>query len=318
MRSREQTDDPFVNLSDLTEIELLILQRMREFTHRRSSQHVSRHRLRLRRVSATGSRAIAWRPSTGRSRRITNFSPLIVRDFDQPSTAGVMAVADVSPSTRCGVAGAPDRRGGRPGDRHDRHLGGVLSGYVRLDHVRRRLQASRSRAAAHRQEPGDSLPRRLPAQPRAPGRADADEPSSARIAGYIRKPSLVPVISDFLFDDAKDVIAELTPCSTPSHDVILVLIDSAFAFEMPPVSPGWVEAFDVETGRSRVMSRATLRGLAGRAREWQDDVQQMAKDAGHRRAAPGSRRDRERRLAERVRRRTALAENMKAVTEGLT
>ena len=31
MRSREQTDDPFVHLSDLTEIELLILRRMREF-----------------------------------------------------------------------------------------------------------------------------------------------------------------------------------------------------------------------------------------------------------------------------------------------
>jgi hypothetical protein len=46
------------------------------------------------------------------------------------------------------------------------------------------------------------------------------------------------------------------------------------------VSAGWVEAFDVETGRSRVMSRGTLRALAGRAREWQDNVQQTAKHAG--------------------------------------
>ena len=57
------------------------------------------------------------------------------------------------------------------------------------------------------------------------------------------------------------------------------MIDSAFAFEMPPVSSGWVEAFDVETGRSRVVSRGTLRALARRARAWQDDVQRMAKDA---------------------------------------
>jgi hypothetical protein len=58
-----------------------------------------------------------------------------------------------------------------------------------------------------------------------------------------------------------------------------VLIDSAFAFEMPRVSSGWVEAFDVETGRSRVMSRRTFRALADRARTWQGDVQRMAKDA---------------------------------------
>jgi hypothetical protein len=63
------------------------------------------------------------------------------------------------------------------------------------------------------------------------------------------------------------------------HDVVLVLIDSAFAFQMPPVSAGWVEAFDVETGRARVLSRRTLRALAGRAREWQDEVRQVAKDA---------------------------------------
>ena len=50
-----------------------------------------------------------------------------------------------------------------------------------------------------------------------------------------------------------------------SHDVFLILIDAAFAFEVPKVSAGWVEAFDVETGRSRVMSRGALAadGAAG-------------------------------------------------------
>ena len=32
MRTREQDVEPFVNLSELTEIELLIMRRMREFT----------------------------------------------------------------------------------------------------------------------------------------------------------------------------------------------------------------------------------------------------------------------------------------------
>ena len=48
-----------------------------------------------------------------------------------------------------------------------------------------------------------------------------------------------------------------------NHDAFLVMIDSAFAFEMPPVSSGWIEAFDVETSTTRVMSRGALRRLAG-------------------------------------------------------
>jgi hypothetical protein len=58
------------------------------------------------------------------------------------------------------------------------------------------------------------------------------------------------------------------------------VIDAAFAFELPRVSAGWIEAFDVETGRSRVMSRAALARVARRVREWQDDVERQAKGAG--------------------------------------
>jgi hypothetical protein len=57
-----------------------------------------------------------------------------------------------------------------------------------------------------------------------------------------------------------------------------VLIDSAFAFDLPPVSAGWIEAFDVETGRSKVMSRKALRTLSARTRTWQDEVAQLAKE----------------------------------------
>ena len=84
------------------------------------------------------------------------------------------------------------------------------------------------------------------------------------------------MISDFLFDNAKTVIEELTQLNS-THDVVLVVIDSAFAYEMPSVSSGWVEAFDVETGRSRVLSRRIMRALGTRARAWQDEVHQMAK-----------------------------------------
>ena len=56
------------------------------------------------------------------------------------------------------------------------------------------------------------------------------------------------------------------------HDVFLGIVDAAFAFELPGVSAGWIEAFDVESGRSRVMSRRELRrwparpAVAGRGR----------------------------------------------------
>jgi hypothetical protein len=59
-----------------------------------------------------------------------------------------------------------------------------------------------------------------------------------------------------------------------------VLIDSAFAFDLPPVSAGWIEAFDVETGQARVMSRGSLRALSAKTRAWQDDVTRMAKSHG--------------------------------------
>jgi hypothetical protein len=63
-----------------------------------------------------------------------------------------------------------------------------------------------------------------------------------------------------------------------THDVFIVLIDSAFAFELPKVSAGWIETFDVETGKAQVLSRHALGALSRRTRAWQDDVAKMAKD----------------------------------------
>jgi hypothetical protein len=48
------------------------------------------------------------------------------------------------------------------------------------------------------------------------------------------------------------------------HDVFLLMADVRFAYEMPSLSDGWVEAFDVETGRTRVLSRRELSKLATR------------------------------------------------------
>jgi uncharacterized protein (DUF58 family) len=99
-------DAPYLSLADITEIELLILKRMREATigEHRSTAHGAGFDFQGLRDWEPGDRfsSIDWPQST-----ITNFSPLLVREFEQPSTALVTAIADVSRSTRCGADSTP-------------------------------------------------------------------------------------------------------------------------------------------------------------------------------------------------------------------
>lgn len=271
-----QETEPLVNLSELEEIELLILKRMREFT-------MGEHRNRFHgpgfdfvglREWQPGDRlnAIDWPNST-----LTNFSPLMVRDFEQPSTATVVAVADRSLSTRCGVDGVPIAAA------IARAIGTIgmsavffqdTFGLITVDAGFRDLAAVRPRVGkgqvmhcldAYQHERG-AVPLR---------QADS---LSMTLGGFLRRTSLVPVISDFLFDNPDEIISELALVNS-THDLFLVLIDSAPAFALPPVSAGWIRAFDVETGRSRVFSRGALRALADRTRAWQDRVEKTAKAA---------------------------------------
>ena len=112
---------------------------------------------------------------------------------------------------------------------------------------------------------------------------------TASIEGHLRKTSLVPVISDFLFADAQRVLNELSLLNG-MHDVFLMMADVRFAYELPPASAGWIETFDVETGSTRVVSRRELARLASRVEQWQEQV--MAHGAGrgsrHRARRPGS------------------------------
>jgi hypothetical protein len=100
---------------------------------------------------------------------------------------------------------------------------------------------------------------------------------AATLGGYVRSRAMLPVVSDFLFDDAAQVMGELALLNG-THDVFLVLIDSSFAFELPRVSSGWIDTVDVETGRTRTMSRAALAELAERVRDAQREVVRTAKD----------------------------------------
>ena len=283
--TKDHEKTPFVNLGDITEVELLILKRMKEFTMGEHSSlfYGSGFDFVGLRDWQSGDRfsSIDWPQST-----LTNFSPLIVREYEQPTTAAVVAVADASLSTRCGIDGVPiaaaiaralatfgmsavffqDMFGlltftptppRRAKDPVSWHLEAVRP-RIGKNHVIHCLDAYQFQQGLQEVKQSDSI--------------------SRSIAGFMRKTSLVPVISDFLFDRPGDVIAELAHLNS-THDVFLVLIDASFAFDLPKVSAGWIDAFDVETGRTRVMSRKALQGLAGRVREWQAGVERQAKAA---------------------------------------
>jgi uncharacterized protein (DUF58 family) len=276
---------PLVNLSEITEVELLILKRMREFTmgEHRSLFHGSGFDFVGLREWEAGDRfsSIDWPQST-----LTNFSPLIVREFEQPSTAGVVVVADGSLSTRCGIDGVPIAAA------IARAIATIgMSAVFFQDmfglltftpNVAPKPDAGPWRLAAIRPRIGKGqVIHCLDAYQFDRGLQEVRDSGgiSRSIAGFMRKASLVPVISDFLFDAPRPILQELARLNS-SHDVFIVLIDAAFAFEMPKVSSGWIEAFDVETGKSRVMSRGALGRVASRVRDWQNGVEQAAKDAG--------------------------------------
>jgi uncharacterized protein (DUF58 family) len=269
-------DSELISLSDVTEIELLILRRMRDVTigDHRSLAHGSGFDFVGLRDWQAGDRfsTIDWAQSS-----LTNFSPLIVREFEQPSTASVVVVADASLSTRCGVNGVPIAAA------IARTIATIgmsavffqdLFGLLTFDPTHRQLNAVRPRIGKKQ------VIHCLDAYQHGRGLQEVRDTGSlsTTLASFMRKTALVPFVSDFLIDDARGVLRELSLLSS-THDVFVVLVDAAFAFELPPLSAGWIEAVDVETGRSRLMSRRALARMADRVRRWQDEVAAMAKDA---------------------------------------
>jgi uncharacterized protein (DUF58 family) len=262
-----------VSLADITEIELIILRRMREVTlgdHRSHSQGPGFDYVGTRDWQA-GDRfsSIDWAQSS-----INDFSPLVVREFAQPSTATVIAVADRSLSTRCGAGGASiaavsARAIATIG------LSAVffqdLFGLMTFDTGMTDINVVRPRIGKNQ------VIHCLDAYEHERGLQDVKyvESLSTTIASFARRTSLIPFISDFLVDDPRSVLRELSLLGS-SHDAFVVLLDAAFAYELPRLSAGWIEIHDVETGRSRVVSRTEAARMSERVRAWQDDVVRMA------------------------------------------
>jgi len=266
-----------VDFADITEIELRVLRRMKEYTlgdHGSVFHGTGVDFVGLRDWQA-GDRlsSIDWPQST-----LTNFNPMVIREYEQPGTAPIVVVADQSPSTRCGALGIPIAAGVA---RATATIGlsavyfQDMFGLIVFDRGFSSMSAIRPRVGrSHVIHCLDAYQGRVGMEDVKTGQRIA-----TTIGGHLRRTTLVPVISDFLFEDAPERIRELAELSSV-HDVFLVMIDSAFAFEFPDVSAGWVNGFDIETGETRVMSRKEIRGLAARVRAWQDDLERQAHDAG--------------------------------------
>ena len=265
-----------VNLQEIAEIELFILRRMKEYT---LGDHASVFK--GSGFNFVGSRD--WQPGDRMSHidwaqsSMTNFSPLVTREFEQDSTATVLAVADASMSTRCGVAGVPIAAA------IARSIAAVgLSavffqdqfGLITFDDRFRQLAAVRPRIGKPHVIYCLDLYQQLKDRDAEAGHGDV----TATIEGHLRKTSLVPVISDFLFADAPRILNELSLLNG-MHDVFLMMADVRFAYELPPASAGWIETFDIETGSTRIVSRRELARLASRVEEWQEQVMRLARDA---------------------------------------
>ncbi len=265
-----------INLQDIAEIELFILRRMREYTlgDHASVFKGSGFNFVGVRDWEPGDRmaSIDWAQSS-----LNNFSPMITREFEQDSNAAIVAVADASASTRCGIDGdliattiarAVAAAGLSALFVQDRF------GLVTFDDRFEQVSAVRPRIGRSHLLYCLDLYR----QPRAAESHAGSRDVIVAIESQVRKAALVPVISDFLLPDIERILTELSKLNAV-HDVFLLMADARFAYELPEVSDGWVEVFDVESGRARVLSRREVGRLAHRTSAWQDEVMRLAKDA---------------------------------------
>lgn len=269
--------DALVSIADIGEIELFIRKRMKELT---LGDHASVFKgpgfdFVGVRDWEPGDRlsSVDWAQSS-----LNNFSPLVIREFEQDSSATVVAVADASLSTRCGVGGAVIASA------IARALATIgLSatlfqdafGVITFDEGFRPLGSARPRIGR---------PHVLYCLDLYQRRVQTDHPAGAGdlaavVSAHLRRAALVPVISDFLFTSAPDVLPQLVQLNAV-HDVFVVVADARFAYQLPAMADGWIQAFDVETGATRILSRRELTELARRVDAWQDEMVTRIRAAG--------------------------------------
>ena len=215
--------------------------------------------------------AVDWAQSS-----LTNFSPLLTRRFERDSSATIVALADESASALCGAHGVSIQVV------ICRCLAAVglaaaffqdSFGFIGFDADFRAASSARPRIGKAHAQHCVELYRERAAHPAEP--VDV----LAVIGGFARRAGMLVVVSDFLLHACDAVLAKLERLSA-THDVLLLMVDAGFAYELPGTTAGWIEVYDVESGDVRVLSRRELGELRRRVGEWQRELDARARSRG--------------------------------------
>lgn len=213
---------------------------------------------------------IDWARST-----LTGFSPLQVHEHTAERSLDIIVCADASLSTRCGG-------------------NGVTVAYI----IARTLTILGASAILFNDRVGlitfgaDENKEVLPRQNRDhlfyllseyslvySSRLEERPKLNDILASFVQQPSLIVVVSDFMFRGVLEEIQELA-YFLDSHDVMLVVIDNSFAFDVHINSAAWVLGEDVESGERITASLSKLQDFKQDVVEFQESVISAARALG--------------------------------------
>jgi len=265
-----------INLGEIKEIDIVVLRRLQELIggdHKSFFKGDGFDLVGLRdwqpgdKISS-----IDWPQST-----MNNFNPLVVMEFEEDKNGTILIVTDASLSMGCGIDGFSSRN---IVSRAIATIGlsGVffqdLTGLFIFDHkynhvhIRPRMGKNNIISCiSHYLNPSFS------------GSALNPLNMTQKILGCLRRPAMIPVISDFLFEDADDFIKDISNLKS-RHDLFLIVTEASFLFELPETSDGWVECLDIENGKTMLLSRKEFMHMSGRAIDHQAAVIQRARQSG--------------------------------------
>lgn len=265
-----------LNLAEIKEIDIFVVRRFRELTggdHKSVFKGGGFDFIGLRDWQPGDKlSSVDWPQSS-----LNNYDPLIVREFEEDKNGTIFLVVDASLSMYCGTNGLLSR------DIAARTIATIgLSGVFFQDLTGLFIFNHQFRYGYARPRMGKNnviscINRYL--NPEFSHQARNSLDVIRKISGHLKRTSMVPVISDFLFDDSSNFISCLANIKS-RHDLFIIMIDCSFLFDLPDVSSGWIECLDSENGRKTILSRNEFRKMSQRVIGYQNDMVDKIKKSG--------------------------------------
>lgn len=265
-----------MNLSEIKEVEVFVLKRLNELT-------IGEHKSVFRGSGFDLVGLREWQPGDKISSidwpqsAINNYDPMLVREFEEDKSGTILIVADASLSMECGLGGQSSS------DLASRIIATIgFSGVFFQDLTGLFMFDGRGRYDCIRPRLGknqviDCINKYL--SPKLSNSADGFNNLAGKIMGSLKRTSIIPAVSDFLFSDVEGFIEALATIKT-RHDVFVVMVDCSFLFDLPEVSDGWISCSDLESGRTTLLSKREFISMVRRVTDHQDKTLNMAHERG--------------------------------------